>query len=282
LDQAEQRFEVGLSAITDVHEARARADQSRASAILAQNAVDDALQALEEITGQPVGQLKRLREELPLDPPEPAIPDQWVDQAVSLSPSLKSREYQLESANHAVDTAKAGHYPTVSAFVSYSDNTTRGDRTFAGIPGLADSEDERTTIGVTLNVPIFAGGATQSGVRQAVYNREAAVDNVEAERRAVTRSTRNAYRAVIAGLSEVQARQQALVSARSALEATEAGFEVGTRTIVDVLISQQVLFQAQRDHSQARHNLVLNRLRLKQSSGTIDVADLQQINALLQ
>lgn len=282
LDQAEQRFEVGLSAITDVHEARARADQSRASAILAQNAVDDALQALEEITGQPVGDLKRLRDDLPLDPPQPALPDEWVNQAISLSPTLRSREYQLEGAGHAVETAKAGHLPTLSAFVTYSDNDTTGDRTFAGVPGLADSEDERTIIGVTLNVPIFAGGATQSGVRQAIYDREAAQDNVEAERRAVTRSTRNAYRAVIAGLSEVQARQQALVSARSALEATEAGFEVGTRTIVDVLISQQVLFQAQRDHSQARHNLVLNRLRLKQSTGTIEVADLQEINALLQ
>ncbi len=281
LDQAEQRFEVGLSAITDVHEAQARADQSRASAILAENDVEDALQALEEIAGQPVTGLKRLRTDLNMGPPEPSVPDEWVQQAMSMSPSLRARELQLEGANHAVDTAKAGHYPTLSAFVTYSDNDTTGDRTFAGVPGSADSADERTTIGVTLNVPIYAGGATQSGVRQAVYDREAAVDNVEAERRAVNRSIRNAYRAVIAGISEVQARKQALVSAQSALEATEAGFEVGTRTIVDVLLSQQTLFQAQRDDSQARHNLVLNRLRLNQAAGTIELEDLRKINQLL-
>src|SRR5690606_5203405 len=105
------------------------------------------------------------------------------------------------------------------------------------------------TIGVTLTVPIFAGGATQSQVRQAIYTRDAAEDQFEQERRAVTRTTRNAFRALQAGMSEIGAREQALVSARSALEATEAGFEVGTRTIVDVLLSQQQLFQAQRNYS---------------------------------
>lgn len=281
LDQAEQRFEVGLSAITDVHEARARADASRANVILAQNGVDDAYEALAEITGQPVDQLARLREDLPLDPPAEESAS-WVEQALGASPTLRARELQLESSEHGVETAKAGHYPTVEAFLTYLDSEDSGDRVFAGAPSPADQDNSTTIIGVRLNVPIFAGGATQSRVRQAVYNREAAIDNLEAEKRAVTRSVRNAYRAVLAGMSEVQARNLAVVSARSALEATEAGFEVGTRTIVDVLISQQQLFQAQRDHSQARHNLVLNRLRLKQATGTIEFADLQAINALLQ
>ncbi|MCB1628149.1 MAG: TolC family outer membrane protein [Xanthomonadales bacterium] len=281
LDQAEQRFEVGLSAITDVHEARARADASRASVILARNGVDDAYEALAEITGQSVDSLKRLQEELPLDPPDTEVA-QWVDEALQASPTLRARTLQLESSREGVETAKAGHYPTLEAFLSYSDSDDAGDTIYSGELTPNDQDNSTTTIGVRLNVPIFAGGATQSRVRQAIYNREAAIDNVEAEKRAVTRSVRNAYRAVLAGLSEVQARNLALVSARSALEATEAGFEVGTRTIVDVLISQQQLFQAQRDYSQARHNLVLNRLRLKQATGTIDFGDLQAINALLQ
>lgn len=281
LDQAEQRFEVGLSAITDVHEARARADASRANVILATNGVDDAFEALAEITGQPVDSLNRLKDELPLDAPDAEVAV-WVEQALEASPSLRARELTLEARGHAVETAKAGHYPTVEAFLTWVDGEDAGDRVFAGVGSPIDDDNQTTTIGVRLNVPIFAGGATQSRVRQAVYDREAAIDNVEAERRAVMRSVRNAYRAVKAGLSEVQARNLAVVSANSALEATEAGFEVGTRTIVDVLISQQQLFQAQRDYSQARHNLVLNRLRLKQATGTIDFADLQAINALLQ
>ncbi|MCB1599364.1 MAG: TolC family protein, partial [Xanthomonadales bacterium] len=114
------------------------------------------------------------------------------------------------------------------------------------------------------------------------YNRDAAADRYEQEKRAVTRSTRNAFRAVAAGISEVEARKQAQISAQSALDATQAGFEVGTRTIVDVLISQQVLFQAQRDYARARHDYLLNSLRLKQAAGTITVADLQAVNALLK
>jgi len=108
------------------------------------------------------------------------------------------------------------------------------------------------------------------------------VDFYEQEERAVIRSTRTLFRAVVAGISEVEARKQALVSANSALEATQAGFEVGTRTIVDVLISQQVLFQAQRDYARARHDYLVNTLRLKQTAGTITVADIQAVNALLR
>ena len=133
-----------------------------------------------------------------------------------------------------------------------------------------------------LNVPIFEGLATQSRVRQQSHNRDVAADQFEQEQRAIVRATRKAYRAVSAGITEVEARTQALVSAQSALDATQAGFEVGTRTIVDVLISQQVLFQAQRDYALSRHNYLLNSLRLKQAAGTITVADLQAVNAVLQ
>ena len=118
-------------------------------------------------------------------------------------------------------------------------------------------------------------------MRQAIYTRDIADDQLEQERRAITRQTRNAYRALVAGLIEIEARKQALVSAQSAMEATEAGFEVGTRTIVDVLTSQQVLFQAQRDHSISRHNFLVNTLRLRQAAGTVEAKDVADVNRLL-
>ena len=138
-----------------------------------------------------------------------------------------------------------------------------------------------TVIGLSLNVPIFAGFATQARVRQAVHQRDAAEDLLEAQRRLLQRQTRNDYRAIDAGISSVEARRQALLSAQSALEATQAGFQVGTRTIVDVLLSQQLLFQAQRDYSNARHQFILSGLRLKYTAGLIDYNDLQGVNALL-
>lgn len=282
LEQAEQRFEVGLSAITDVHEARARYDAARAAAILAQNQLDDAYEALTELTGKPVDEVKPLAEEIKLANPEPNKLDDWVATAQAESPTLAIRRFELEQAGHDVETAKAAHLPTLSAGYDWTDQTSWGSRNSNGIEFPADSDFRDHGWGLTLNVPIFEGFATQSAVRQRTHNRDAAADTLEQEERAVVRSTRNAFRSVVAGISEVEARKQAQVSAQSALDATQAGFEVGTRTIVDVLISQQVLFQAQRDYARARHDYLLNTLRLKQAAGTITVADLQLVNALLR
>jgi outer membrane protein len=281
LEQAEQRFEVGLTAITDVHEARARYDSARANVILAQNQVDDAYEALNELTGAPVENLKTLEPEIPMSLPEPADPEQWVDVAIKQSPALAARRFAVDGAEQSIETAKAGHYPTLSLQAGYSDGATWGTRQSSQVSFPATSTSEGTSISMILNVPIFAGFATQSQVRQAVFNRDAAADQLEQERRNTVRQVRNAYRAVEAGMSEVQARKQALVSAQSALEATQAGFEVGTRTIVDVLLSQQQLFAAQREYSRSRHNFIVAGLRLKQAAGVIDVADIQTVNALL-
>jgi len=136
----------------------------------------------------------------------------------------------------------------------------------------------RLVEGVSLNVPIFSGFATRSRVRQAVYNRDATEDQLVQQRRAVTRQTRSAYRALIAGISSIDARTQSVVSAQSALDATEAGFEVGTRTIVDVLQSQQQLYNAQRELSRARHDFLVNTLNLKAAAGTLDVEDIKSVN----
>ncbi|MCE5233200.1 MAG: TolC family outer membrane protein [Mizugakiibacter sp.] len=283
LEQAQQRFDVGLSAITDVNEAKAQHDSSVANVIDAQNALDDAREALTQITGKPTADLKRLRDDLPLNPPEPNNLTDWVNTALKQNPSLQAQLHQVEAGQHSVNAARAAHLPTLNAQVTYSNNPVWGNAFGPGFGPLhTNSERSDTAVGVVLNVPIFSGGITQSRVRQAIYQRDQADDLLEQDRRAVVRSTRNAFRSVIAGVSEVEARKQAVVSAQSALDATRAGFEVGTRTIVDVLISQQNLFQAQSNYSQSRHAFVINQLGLKQSAGTIDVKDMEAVNALLQ
>ena len=281
LDQAEQRFEVGLTAITDVHEARARFDQSRAGAILAENTLNDAREALAEITGEYLQNLRGVDPEFKPELPEPSDVAAWVATALEQNPVLDARELALIAAGHDVSTAKAGHLPTLSATASYGDRSQWGTTSSNDFDFPALSSSDGTTVGVTLRVPIFSGFATSARVRQSIFLRDAVSEELDQQRRAITRQTRTTYRTLVAGISEIAARQQGLVSAQSALEATEAGFEVGTRTIVDVLLSQQVLFQAQRDYSTARHNFLVNTLRLKQSAGTIGVDDIKQVNRLL-
>jgi outer membrane protein len=278
LDQAEQRFEVGLTAITDVHEARARFDGARANAITAANALDDAREALTEITGQYLANFRGLGDEFDPQLPTPAKIDEWVRLAVENNPSLQAREFALIAAGHDIATARSGHLPSLGGSISWGDTATWGTSVSNALEFPANSDRRGTTVGLTLTVPIFSGGLTQSQVRQAIHTRDAVGEQLEQERRNVIRQTRTNYRAVEAGISEIAAREQALVSARSALEATEAGFEVGTRTIVDVLLSQQQLFQAQRNYSESRHNFLLNGLRLRQAAGTIEVRDLQEVN----
>ncbi|AVP98059.1 type I secretion protein TolC [Ahniella affigens] len=277
LEQAEQRFEVGLSAITEVHEARAQFDSARAAVIQAQNGLDDTFEALTELTGASVETVKPLQEDIPLDKPTDGNLEDWVTTALEMSPAVRAQQQQLESARYNAKAAWAGHLPTVGLNAQYSKSSQDGDvRPFQTLDPINRS------VGVSLNVPIFSGGGTQAGYKQAVASRDAAEDGLEQTRRAVTRQTRSAYRSVVAGISSVEARKQALVSAKSALEATQAGFEVGTRTIVDVLLSQQLLFSQEREYASSRHNFILSQLRLKQSAGTIDIDDLQAVNALLK
>ncbi len=281
LDQADQRFEVGLTAITDVHEARARFDSARANAIAAENSLDDAREVLSETTGQYLQGFRGLDETFEPRLPDPARAGHWVDLGLKQNPSLRSREFALLAAGHDVDTARSAHLPTLSASVTFNDGATWGSSGSNGVVFPADSGNNSNSVSIFLRVPIFEGFGTQAQVRQSIYNRDAVGDQYEQERRAIIRQTNNAYRALEAGMSEIGARLQALVSARSALEATEAGFEVGTRTIVDVLLSQQQLFQAQRNYSDSRHIFLVNGLRLRQAAGSINVKDIQDVNRFL-
>lgn len=284
MEQAQQRFDVGLSAITDVNDAKAQHDTSVANVISAQNTLDDNKEALRQLTNKEPGELKKLRDKLPLDKPNPEDPESWVAVAVEQNPALNSYAFDLEAANANIQTARSGHLPTINGQLLYSKNPRWADNSASSLNDArhTNSESWSTSVGLTLNVPIFAGGYTQSRVRQSIYTRDATQDQFELQKRLIERSTRNSFRAVIAGASQVEATRQAVVSAQSSLDATQAGYEVGTRTIVDVLISQQQLLSAQSSYSQARHAFVLNGLRLKQAAGIIEVSDLEAVNALLE
>ncbi|MFP4277172.1 MAG: TolC family outer membrane protein [Wenzhouxiangella sp.] len=285
-EQAEQRFEVGLAAVTDVHEARATWDGARARVIVAENALEDAREALRETTGTWFENFAGLVEDVPLSPPEPANSEEWVKVALESSPLVQQQRSQVDVADADLRIARAGHLPSLGLSGSYSRNqnnefVARDPETQTPI-GTTTFQTDGWQLGLTLNIPIFEGFATQSRRRQAGESLRLADDVLDQAERAVVRQTETAYRAVIAGIREVEARRQALVSAESALEATNAGFEVGTRTIVDVLISEQRLFQAQRDYSNARHQFILNGLRLRQAAGLLDEQDLVGVNQLLR
>ena len=284
-DFASKRLEVGLAPITDMHEARAQYDGARANTILARNAVQDAYQALVEITGAPVANLKGLPDNFQPELPVARDADGWVQTAIAQNPALLAKQEQVRSSEINVDTARAGHLPTLYLSGGYSKGANWGERTFSAgaYNGTTptDNESRGPNLGVTLSVPIFSGGATQSRVRQSLAQRDVARDELEQQRRALERNTRNAYQGLVAGISEVEARRLALVSAQSAYEASQVGLEVGTRTVLDVLNNQRTLFSAQQAYAQSKYNFLQSRLLLEQAAGTLEVSDVEDVNRLL-
>jgi len=281
-DYTTKRLEVGLAPITDVHEARAQYDNARAQTIIARNTVEDNYQALSQITGQPVTTLKALPADFKPSLPESQQVDAWVDNAIATNPALRAQKLAVESADIDVETARAGHWPTLALNGSYGDTATWSERTVMGNTfGLPGSASHGPSIGVTLSIPLYAGGAIQSGVRQALARRDAAQDVYEQQRRQLVRSTRSAYQNLVAGISEVEARRLAVVSAQAAYDASQVGLEVGTRTVLDVLNNQRTLLQAQQAYAQSKYNFLLNRLLLEQSAGSLDISDVQDVNRLL-
>lgn len=274
LKQAQQRFEVGLSAITDVREAQAGFDGAVAQGIVAQNQVDTAHEALREITGQDDRNLAVVPSDIPLATPNPDNIDKWVATAQQQNLQLLASEAAVEVARQQMSLAEAGHYPSLDIVGSHNHSDTLQSPSFG-------TQTDSNVIALQLNVPIFAGGAVSAQARQSTYLYSQAQDSEDQTRRAVVRSTRDAFMGVTAGISTVQARKQALISAQTALEATQAGFKVGTRTALDVLNAQQTLFGAQRDYAQSRYDYIMATLKLKQAAGILSAADVTQINSWL-
>lgn len=276
LRQTQQRFEVGLSAITDVHEAQAGYDAAVAQEIVAQNQLENTREILREITGREHTALAPLADEIPMQRPDPASIDKWVETALQQNLQLLAVEAETHVAREEMNRRQAGHYPTLDIVASH----TWSDTTESGT--VSANENNSNVIGLQLNVPIFAGGAISASTREATHLYTQAQEALEQIRRATVRQTRDAYLGVTAGTSTVLARRQALSSAQTALEATQAGFDVGTRTAVEVLNSQRELFRVQRDYARARYDYALSTLRLKQAAGILTEADLDDLNSWLQ
>ncbi len=272
LEQTKQRYEVGLIAITDVHEAQARFDQSEADRIIAQNTLDNAHEALREITGRYHNNLDILNTDIPLISPEPARIDDWVQVARESNLSVISSNMTVYLAQQDIKRYFGGHYPSVSLSASYSDTTT--DLSWVDV----NSESYGLSGSINVSIPIYSGGLTNSRVLESEALYKKATYDLESAMRSTIRTARSAYLGVNASISGIKALEQSVISQQSALEATQAGFEVGTRTIVDVLLSTRTLYSARSSLSSARYNYILAVLKLKQAAGILSSFDLQEIN----
>ncbi|KPH62680.1 outer membrane channel protein [Pseudoalteromonas porphyrae] len=272
LEQTKQRYAVGLTAITEVHEAQAQFDNSVAREIVAQNGVETARELLREITGKYHAKLDTLNTETfsTVTPSKKSV--DFIEVAKENNLNLQVAKVTVDIAKDQIDLAQAGHYPTLTLKASYGDTLSDSNRNHMKPRG------DSTTVGLNFNVPIYSGGATLAATEQARAFYVSASQDLESSLRGVTRSVITSYNQVVSDIATFKALEQAVVSAESALKATEAGFEVGTRTIVDVLNSTQNLFNAKRNLADVRYRYVVSTLRLKQAAGTLTSNDLQAIN----
>ena len=274
VEQSQQRYKAGLDAQVDVDQTRSYQALAHGNTIAARQALVDALAAVAEITGSTPATLKALRDDLPLAAPSPADPQAWVATALQGNPTLWAASKGVASAESSIAAARAGHLPSLSAGLNLGRPT--------GTPYGDTSGRLANTAVLTLNVPLFAGGATQARVSQAVHQRDGARDSLETQRRAVERATKAAYGSVVTGIGEVRSTRDAVAAAQASLDATRVGRELGNRTQTDVLNAIQTLTQAQQAYAQARCQYILGRLQLQQAAGALTEADLANVNALLQ
>jgi outer membrane protein len=284
LEQTRQRFEVGLIAITDVYEAEAARDLAQVTRIVDENNVAVAKENLSVLTGQPPGELYVLGAEFDPRPPEPSDRSAWVDFALENNNQLAAARFAEEAARQNATSLKMGHAPTVTATYRYQDTETTGsirqdpESLFNFDP---DSDQTNETWQIRFDVPLFAGGSISANRRRAAEQFNAARESrINLTRNTVTQA-RSLHMTVMSDVSRVKARKQAIISTQSALDATQAGYEVGTRNIVDVLNAQDRLFAAQRDYANSRYDFVINSLRLKEVAGTLSPEDIARLEGFL-
>ena len=284
LDQANERFEVGLSDRTDVLQAQAGYDSARAGRLLVERQVQDAFENLEALTARPYSRLDGIRHSLPVLTPVPNDAVSWVETAARQNLNLQASHYAVTAAEENLRQRRAGHAPTLDAVAQYQtgDNDGLGFINTPGLPTRYTGDATQRSIGLQLNVPLFSGGLTTAQGREAQQVLVQAEQQREGLRRQVVQNTRNLFRAVNTDVEQVQARRQAIISSQSALEATEIGYQVGTRNIVDVLDAQRLLYGTVRDYNNARYDYILDNLRLKQTAGILSPADLRALSAYLQ
>src|ERR1700688_138672 len=284
LEQAEKRYEVGRIAITDVQEARASHDSSAAAVIAAKRQVASAQEFLREITGDLFDTLARPIEPFELTNPDPVSEDRWVEMALQQNLSLVSSRLAADIARENVSAARGGHFPSLALVASrYKINSDGTSINSDGTPyGNSSVDQNQRSIGIQLTFPLYSGGMVSSQVRQAVYQHRAAKERVERVARQTEHDARDAYLGVLSEISRVKAFLRAVESTPTALNATESGYEAGTRTAVDVVESRRLWIQARTDYSRSRYDYMINVLKLQQAAGILSEQSLSRLNTLLK
>lgn len=286
LEQAKQRFDVGLIPITDVQESQATYDQSAADVIGSKRTLATAREFMREITGQYIAKLDAPGEDFPLLNPIPNNEESWVNLSLGQNLNLIASRLDEKLARDEISFRRNGYYPSLDLIVSTSKSASEGDVFVTPAPGTGmsffDDTNTRDQISLQLTIPLFTGGYNSSRVREAVYLHRASREQLQRVTRETERQARDAYLGVTSEMSRVRALDQAVASSQTALQATQAGYEVGTRTIIEVLNSQFSLYAAITNFYQSRYNYIMNALRLKQYAGTLQVQDLELINKWLR
>jgi outer membrane protein len=274
LDRAEYSREVGVASRTDVEEARAAHDRALADEIAAQRQLEVAREELYALTGRPIRELAPLGRDIRPSPPEPADIDVWVERAISHNPELQAARFLVDASGDRVRQARSGHYPTVDLVASRRYVDRSGDNPFQSQDTVNDS------VSVQLTVPLFAGGATRSQVREARAAEQEAWSGVELAIREVRRDTRDAFLGIRSGVAQISALDQAVKSSETAVEATEVGVEVGSRSMVDLLNARRELANARAQLSEVRYAYLIDSLRLRRAIGQLDADYLGELSAL--
>ncbi|MCE0723030.1 MULTISPECIES: TolC family outer membrane protein [Legionella] len=277
-EQAKQRFEVGLDPITSVYEAKAAYDQSVATVIASRNNQENQSENLRKLTNHVYESIAPLRNgTIPLVKPEPNDVDEWIDTGLRQNYKLWSAKYNLEVARQNMKALSAGNWPTIAIQGKSTETTNEVNTSSPFLP----ANQKQSSIGLALNFPAFQGGLVLSQTRQAKHNFQATSEQVEQTYRDVVVNSRIAFNTITDGISKVKADRQTIISQQNSLESTEAQFEVGTRTMVDVVNAQQRLFEAQNQLANDQYNLINAVLTLKYLAGTLNVNDLELINSWL-
>src|SRR6185369_5313747 len=283
LEQQERRFEEGLIAITDAQEARAERDNAAAQVIAAKRALASAEEQLRATIGEKPTSLKEPGEDMPLLSPNPAQEEDWVRISMEQNASLISSRLAADIARDQVGSAFSGHLPTVDLVAGRTHTDVDTNQTPLGILSPIPSTNEvyGKSLSLQVTVPLFSGGVTQSRVRESQYRWIAAKERLERTSRTTERTARDAYLGVNSEIARVQALKQAMQSSQTALAATEAGYEVGTRTTVDVLNARRTLVAAQTNYSAAKYSYLNNVILLRMAAGNLDRSTIEEINRLL-
>jgi outer membrane protein len=278
LAQAKREFEVGTKTIVDTHEAKARYDQIDAQEQVALGDLVVKQNALRAIIGREVGEIQPLRNPVQLDPPRPNDVDTWARNAEDDNFSVQAARAGTEIAKRVTQGARDAYLPSIN--VTGSMQYQKADNYSIYLP--VNSNVTQSSLGITLTVPVFTGGAIQSHVREARAREEKAAQDLEFARRSAAQAARQAYTGVNFGLAQVQALESAEVSARTQLESTRLGYHVGVRINLDVLNANTQLFDTERDLKKARYDFLVNSLKLKAAAGSLQDEDILTVNALLQ